>query len=85
MSYGKTLNKIELAECVGQVLHKAAASAVELGNFPLGACDVQCAFECWQADRLSATRRAGVHLSDAQHWEECAEVRAAIAQLGWEF
>lgn len=64
------------------ILARAAAAALELGNLPLGACDVQCAFECDLADfrtlcpgdRFEAARE---HRAEA--------IRAALASLGYSF
>jgi hypothetical protein len=61
-----------LRTAVGSIVARAASAAVELGNFPLGACDVQCAFDNWVTDTKPTD-------------DLLVAVVGTLAQLGWEF
>lgn len=68
-------NPATLRTTVGAILASAAAAAVELGNFPLGACDVQCAFECYFSEHPHRAKLGALE----------ADTRAALARLGFAF
>lgn len=75
-----TLSLIAISHQTASVMQAAVISAVQLNNFPLNTCDVQCAFDCWTAE-FNMSPVARLHPGYASKMEEA--VRANLALLGY--
>lgn len=67
------------ATATAHVMQRATFAAVELGNFPLHPCDVQCAYECWLADRPTKA------FTPEYNERIIVQVRVNLERLGFRF
>lgn len=78
---------LAVANNTASVMQHATFSAVQLGNFPLQSCDVQCAFDNWILDlQRNAAAYPKIHARHMDYLEELVnEVRKNLTKLGYEF